>query len=120
MMFSSTRNVDLICQIVKDLREYGSLRLERLELDMAQKLALVVGMLAMGAIVSVIVLVVLVFLSLAAGYALAPLVGGPAVAMLILAAFYGILACVIYAKRNDWIVAPLTLFLHELFLSDKD
>lgn len=120
MMFSSTRNVDLICQLVKDLREYGGLRLERLELDMAQKLALAVGMLAMGAIVSIIVLAVMVFLSLAVGYALAPLVGGPAVAMLILAVAYAALACVVYAKRKDWIVTPLTLFLHELFLSGKE
>lgn len=119
-MFSSTRNVDLICQLVKDLREYGNLRLERLELDMAQKLALLIGMLVMGGIVSIVVLAVLVFLSLAVGYALAPLVGGPAMAMLILAAVYATLACVVYVKRNDWIVTPLTLFLHELFISGKE
>lgn len=120
MWFTGTRNIDLICQLVKDLREYGNLRLERFELDMSGKIALAVGMLAVCAIVSVLALVVLMFLSLALAYALAPVVGGTAVAMLIIALFYGILAGVVVVKRQEWIVTPLMLFIHDIFISEKN
>lgn len=120
MWFTGTRNVDLICQLVKDLREYGNLRLERFELDMSSKIALAVGMLAVCAIVSVLALVVLMFLSLALAYALAPVVGSTALAMLIIALLYGILASVVVVKRQEWIVTPLMLFIHDIFISEKN
>ncbi len=120
MWFTGTRNVDLICQLVKDLREYGNLRLERFELDMSGKIALAVGMLAVCAIVSVLALVVLMFLSLALAYALAPVVGSTALAMLIIALLYGILASVVVVKRQEWIVTPLMLFIHDIFISEKN
>lgn len=119
MMFSSTRNVEHIYQLIQDIREYGSLRLERFEFDMASKLALIVGMLVTGAIVSVLALTVVVFLSLAAGYALESLVGSKAMAMLIIAVVYLIIAITVFMKRHSWIINPLTLFLHELFIPNK-
>lgn len=119
MMFSNTKNVELICQLVRDLREYGALRLERLELDIAQKLAVVVGMLVMGAILFVLALTVVIFASLAAGYALAAYTGSTALAMLIVSMVYLAVALLVYSKRRTWIITPITLFLHELFLSDK-
>lgn len=119
MMFSNSRNVELICQIIKDLREYGSLRLERFELDMATKLALVIGLLATGAVICVLAMLVLICLSLAVGYALAPLVGGTVFAMLIIAAAYLTVALVVYAKRQSWIITPLTLFFHDLLIPDN-
>lgn len=119
MMFSSSKNVELICQLIKDFREYGSLRLERFELDMASKLALAVGMLAMCAIVTMLALVGLVFFSMAVAYWLAPLCGSTALAFLIMAAAYAVVALVVYAKREKWIITPLKLFLHNLFLNEK-
>ncbi|MBQ0165212.1 MAG: phage holin family protein [Bacteroidales bacterium] len=120
MLFYSKQNVELICQLLKDIKEYGSLRLERLQLDLTQKMALAIGFLVMGTAVATISLCALIFLSLAAGYALASWMGSRALAMLVVAAFYAAAALVVYAKRHDWIVKPLTLFLHELFLSTKD
>lgn len=119
MMFSSSRNVELICQLIKDIREYGSLRLERFELDMASRLAIALGLLVVGAVLMVLAALVLVFVSLAVGFALAPVVGSTALAMLIVAAAYVVVAILVYAKRNTWIVTPLTLFLHELFIGNQ-
>lgn len=120
MMFSNSRKVELICQIIKDLREYGSLRLERFELDMAQKLAVVIGVLATGAVLCILALLVLICLSLAVGYAIAPQVGGTVYAMLIISVAYILVAALIYAKRKSWIIDPLTLFFHDLFIDNKD
>lgn len=118
-MFSNSKNVELICQLIKDIREYGTLRLERFELDMVSKLALAVGMLAMGTVVAVLMLVALTFVSLAVAYMLAPHVGGAAIAMLIVGLSYIALALIVYLKRQTWIVTPLTLFLHDLFMDNK-
>lgn len=118
-MFSNSRNVELISQLIRDIREYGSLRLERFELDLASKLALVIGLLVTGAVICVLALLVLICLSLAVGYALAPLVGGAPVAMLIIAATYLVVGMVVYAKRQSWIITPLTLFFHDLLITEN-
>lgn len=120
MMFSNSRNVELICQIIKDLREYGSLRLERFELDLSQKLALVIGLLVTAGVLCVLALLVLICLSLAVGYAIAPLVGGTVWAMLIISAVYILVAALVYVKREAWIITPLTLFFHDLFIENND
>lgn len=119
-MFSSNKNVELICQLVRDAKDYGLLRLERFELDMASKLARLIGILVMGALLTIVLLVVMVFVSLAVGYALGKAIGSTALAMLIIAVAYLLLAVVIYAKRHAWIVTPLTLMFHDIFLTEND
>lgn len=120
MMFSSSKNVELICQLIKDIREYGTLRLERFELDITTKLALAVGMLCMGAILAVFTLVGIIFVSLAVAYALGSLIGNVALAMFFVALAYFCVALIVYIKRDSWIVTPLTLFFHGLFAPEKE
>ena len=117
-MFSSSKNVETICQLFRDAKEYGQLRLEQLELDASSKLSRLVGILVVGAVLLVMLLVALVFLSIAAGYALAALLQSVPLAMLIVGLVYLALALALYFNRRAWVFVPITLLLHDILLPE--
>ena len=70
----------------------------------------------MGGLAFVLAAIIIFFLSGTLALALAPHVGGTAISCLIVATFYLLLGCLIYAKRTAWILNPIANFIGELFL----
>lgn len=117
-MFSDDRNIDSVRRLIADIRDYISLRIECGKYDLVSKLAVLVSVLALGALLLAAAIVILFFLSYAVALAVADSVGGLGTACALVAAFYILVAVVLYALRRRIIVQPITNLLGHLFLND--
>lgn len=116
-MFSNDKNIEILARLIGNLRRYGELRLESLQLDMVSKMTMLASALIVGVILTAVVGAVVMFLSFAAVFALAPLVGGYAASSLIVAGAYLVFAIVVFQMRRRWIVDPVARLLVAIFLN---
>ncbi|MBR1712425.1 MAG: phage holin family protein [Alloprevotella sp.] len=115
-MFSTDRNAESIRQLFLDFKEYLELRGRSAQLTLVEKLTVAASACILGAVLFVLAAFVLLFLSGMGVALLAPGVGGTAVACALVAAFYLLLALVVWLNRRRWIVNPVTTFLANLVL----
>lgn len=115
-MLSSDQNIQTIRELVLNLKEYAELKAESVQIGIIRKLSILITALIVGGLAFVLVAIIIFFLSGTLALALAPYVGGTAISCLIVATFYLLLGCLIYAKRTAWILNPIANFIGELFL----
>ncbi len=114
-MFSTDKNIETIGQLVETLRHYVRLRSEYVRLDVVEKTVRVLTALCMAAVICILLLLALIYLSFAAAYALEPHVGLVA-AFAIVAAAYFLILIIVACNRRRWIEKPLVRFLASLLL----
>ena len=114
-MFSNDQNIETISQLVKTVRHYIGLQTEYARLDIVEKAVRILTAIAMTAVFGFLLVLVLIYLSFAAAYALAPLVGNVA-AFTIVAGFYFIVLLLFLVFRKQWVERPLVKFLASLLL----
>lgn len=119
-MLSSDQNIQTIRELVLNLKEYAELKAESVQIGIIRKLSILITALIVGGLASVFVAIIIFFLSGTLALALAPHVGGTAISCLIVATFYLLLGCLIYAKRTAWILNPIANFIGELFLKSDE
>ena len=119
-MFSNSQNVETVCQLFRDAKEYGKLRLEKLELDMVSKVSRVVGMLVVGALLLAMLFLALIVLSLAAVYALDGVLHSMAWSMLIVGLVHVVLTLLLYLGRKKLVYIPLTLLLYDILMPETE
>lgn len=118
-MFSSNRNIDTICQLIAELKQYVELKTDGLQIDIVSKLSKLLSALIIGAIVFMISGLALMFVSMMIAAALTTALGSATLAYAIIVACYALLAWSIYHKRKSWIEAPITNFLAHLFIEEQ-
>lgn len=116
-MFSNDRNVESIAQLVEVLKHYIGLQSEYVKLDVIEKVVRLITAIAVTLTVVLFLLIILIYLSFAAAYALAPLVGTP-IAFCIVAGVYLLLFIIILYNRKRWIEKPLVRFLASILLNN--
>ena len=116
-MFSNDKNIETIGQLIEVLKHYIGLQTKYMKLDVIEKSVRLLTVITMTVVLCVILALALIYLSFAAVFALAPLVG-TALAFIIIACVYLLIffLCLIFRKR--WIERPLVRFLASL-LMDK-
>lgn len=119
-MLSSDQNIQTIRELVLNLKEYAELKAESVQIGIIHKLSILITALIVGGLAFVLVAIIIFFLSGTLALALAPHVGGTAISCLIVATFYLLLGCLIYAKRTAWILNPIANFIGELFLKSDE
>lgn len=115
-MLSSDQNIQTIRELVLNLKEYAELKAESVQIGIIRKLSILITALIVGGLAFMLAAIIIFFLSGTLALALAPHVGGTAISCLIVATFYLLLGCLIYAKRTAWILNPIANFIGELFL----
>ena len=115
-MLSSDQNIQTIRELVLNLKEYAELKAESVQIGIIRKLSILITALIVGGLAFVLAAIIIFFLSGTLALALAPHVVGTAISCLIVATFYLLLGCLIYAKRTAWILNPIANFIGELFL----
>ena len=115
-MLSSDQNIQTIRELVLNLKEYAELKAESVQIGIIRKLSILITALIVGGLAFVLAAIIIFFLSGTLALAFAPHVGGTAISCLIVATFYLLLGCLIYAKRTAWILNPIANFIGELFL----
>lgn len=118
-VFSNDKNIETLARLIGNLRRYGELRLESLQLDMVSKITMLASALIMGVILAAVVGVVVMFLSFAVVFTLAPLVGGYVTSILIVAGAYLIFAILVFQMRRRWIIDPVARLLVTIFLNSN-
>lgn len=115
-MFSNDHNIETIGQLVETVKHYVSLQSEYIRLDVVEKTVRILTALTVTFVLCLLLALMLIYMSFAAAYALAPLVGNVA-AFSIIAGIYFLILLFFLIFRKQWIEKPLVKFLASLLLS---
>lgn len=116
-MFSNDRNVESIAQLIEVLKHYIGLQTEYVKLDVIEKIVRLITAIALTMVAVTLLLIIAIYLSFAAAYALAPHTG-TAAAFSIVAGIYFIIFILFLFNRKRWIEKPLVRFLASLLLNN--
>ena len=109
-MFSNDKNIETVGQLIEVLRHYIGLQNEYLRLNIVDKVVRLITALLIAGVVLLLIMIILIYLSFAAAYALAPIMGHAA-AFCLVAGFYILLFLLFLAFRKNWVEKPLVRFL---------
>lgn len=115
-MFSNDQNIETIGQLVDVLKHYAGLQKEYIKLGTVEKTVRILTAIAMTAILGLLLVFVLIFLSFAVVSALSNCLGQVA-AFSIVAGVYFLVFLLFIIFRKSWIEKPLVRFLSGLLLS---
>lgn len=118
-MFSNDHNVDIIARLISNLKKYGELRLKSFQLDLLSKLTLILTFLVVAVLLVGMASIVVLLLSFALVYALAPIVGGIVVSCGIVAGGFVLLGILLVAFRKRLLINPIARFLSSIFLGES-
>ncbi len=118
-MFSNDHNVDIVARLISNLKKYGELRLKSFQLDLVSKLTLILTFLVVAVLLIGVASIVVLLLSFALVYALAPIVGGIVVSCGIVAGGFILLGILLVAFRKRLLINPIARFLSSIFLGES-
>lgn len=118
-MFSSDKNIDIISQLVGDIKKDLMLRYERLQINCISKFSQILSFIVVGAILFMLLSLTIMFVSMMVASALASLIGSQTVSYALIVAFYVIVGLVIYTNKKRLIIDPLTNLIANMFLDKK-
>lgn len=116
-MFSSDKNVETIGQLVEVLKHYIGLKSEYIKLDIVDKVVRLLTAITIGALLLALLALAVIYLSFAAAYAMADVVG-LAPAFCIVAGAYLLILVLFIVFRHQWIEKPLVKFLASLLMQN--
>lgn len=117
-MLSSDQNIDNISRLLKNAKKYGDMRLDSFERSTVEKLSTVISGIIMGAIILLVSMIAVIFISAAVVMALVPHVGGT-MAMLIVGGFYAVVLLMVYNMRRTLILIPIKAALARVFFAER-
>ena len=116
MMFSNDKNVETIGQLVEVLKHYIGLQSEYLKLDVVDKVVRLLTAITMTVVLLGLLVMTIIYLSFAAAYGLAGLIGSTSIAFCIVAGVYLFILILFVMFRHQWIERPLVKFLASLLM----
>ena len=120
MFFSNEKNIDNIHDLFILIKEYLQAQKELAQVNIVEKLTLLLSAIAVAVILMAIGTMALLFLVLALANFLEPIVGGIALSYGIIVAVLIIVMILISALRARLIYRPITRFLAHLFMDNKE
>lgn len=114
-MFSNDQNIETIGQLVETLKHYIGLQNEYVRLDAVEKVVQILTVTFMTLILGTLLILMLIYLSFAAAYALSVWVGNVA-AFAIVAGVYLVFLLLFVIFRKQWIEKPLVKFLASILM----
>ena len=116
-MFSNDRNIETIGQLVEVARHYVGLQTKHMKLEVIDKVVRLLTVLTMTVVLALLLLLAIIYLSFAAAYALAPLMG-TAPAFACVASVYFVILILFVIFRKQWIERPLVKLLASILMQD--
>lgn len=116
-MFSTDKNIETIAQLIEVVRHYIGLQTKYMKLDVIDKIVRLLTALVMVAVLSLLLFLGLIYLSFAAAYALAPLMGIAGAFACIAGVYFAVLLLFV-VFRKEWIERPLVRFLASLLMQE--
>lgn len=119
-MFADDRSIENMQQLVAELKKYLMLQKEYTKLEITEKLSKLLSTLLLAALVVMLGVAVLFYLSFTLVYVLAPLVGGLMGSFAIITCFHLLLIVLLVLFRKKLIIEPVVRLIAGLFLETSD
>lgn len=117
-MLSSDKNLESVAQLVEALKRYALLLKDFAKYYIVEKVVRLLTVLVFAVVVFLLLLAVLLYLSFAAVYWMAPHIGLPC-AFAAMAGFYFVVILLVAANKKRWIERPLVRILASILLEKK-
>ena len=115
-MFADDNSIENIQQLFFDFKKYLELQKKYTQLEVAEKLTILLSTLILVLLVVILGMVALFYLSFTLAYILDPIVGGLMVSFAMISCFHILLIALIVAFRKKIIINPMTKFIAGLFI----
>ena len=115
-MFADDNSIENIQQLFFDFKKYLELQKKYTQLEVAEKLTILLSTLILVLLVVILGMVALFYLSFTLAYILDPIVGGLMVSFAMISCFH---IALIVAFRKKIIINPMTKFIAGLFIDNN-
>ena len=119
-MFSGDKNIKTIEELVAEIKNYFELQKKYVGLECVSKLVILLSALILGMIMFLIGAVAFILIAFCMASLVGDLTGSLTLGYASVAAFFVVLAIVVYVNRSRWITTPIVNFLGNLFLSGNN
>ena len=119
-MFSGDKNIKTIEELVAEIKNYFELQKKYVGLECVSKLVILLSALILGMIMFLIGTVAFILTAFCMSSLVGDLTGSLTLGYASVAAFFVVLAIVVYVNRSRWITTPIVNFLGNLFLSGNN
>ena len=118
-MFADDNSIENIQQLFLEFKKYLELQKKYTQLEVAEKLTILLSTLILVLLVVILGMVALFYLSFTLAYILDPIVGGLMVSFAIIAGINVLIMALVIIFRKQLIISPMVNFLANLFLNDS-
>lgn len=118
-MFADDNSIENIQQLFFDFKKYLELQKKYTQLEVAEKLTILLSTLILVLLVVILGMVALFYLSFTLAYILDPIVGGLMVSFAMISCLHILLIALIVAFRKKIIINPMTKFIAGLFIDNN-
>ena len=118
-MFADDNSIENIQQLFFDFKKYLKLQKKYTQLEVAEKLTILLSTLILVLLVVILGMVALFYLSFPLAYILDPIVGGLMVSFAMISCFHILLIVLIVVFRKKIIINPMTKFIAGLFIDKQ-
>lgn len=118
-MFADDNSIENIQQLFFDFKKYLELQKKYTQLEVAEKLTILLSTLILVLLVVILGMVALFYLSFTLAYILDPIVGGLMVSFAMISCFHILLIALIVIFRKKIIINPMTKFIAGLFIDNN-
>lgn len=119
-MFANDQSIETIQQLFVEVKKYISLQKRYTQLEIAEKLTILLSTLILVLIVIILSMVALFYLSFTIAYWLAPVLGSVVASFALITAFIILLAILIITFRQKFIINPMAKFIASLFIQESN
>lgn len=118
-MFSDDKSIETLQQLFREFKHYFELQKRYTQLELTEKLTILLSTLILLLVVVVLGMVVLFYLSFTLAYLLDPIVGGLMISFSLVALLHLILITVIVVFRKRFVIDPMARFIASLFVDGE-
>lgn len=119
VMFSSSKHIESIQQLLLELKNYYKLQKKFVYLDTAEKLTVLLSAIAIAIIMVILIALVLMYATFALAFFIGNRLDSLPMGFVLVAAGLLIVLMLFYYNRKNWIVQPLARFIARLFFEKQ-
>lgn len=117
-MFSNDQNIETLQQLFVEVKKYLSLQKKYTQLEIAEKLTVLLSTLILVLIVIILSMVALFYMSFTFAYWLAPVFGSIMVSFALITTVIILLIIAVITFRKKLIINPMAKFIASLFIQE--
>ena len=119
-MFDKNNSFSTIKDLISDFKQYLRLQKEYTQLEITEKLSILLSTLITIIVLIILSTVVLFYLTLSFAFLIAPYIGGMVSSFAIIAILYIILILITISCKKKLIINPMVRFLANLFITNDN